>query len=228
MVILLVLATVALCIATELVVRRARSAGRVPETLAATRARPARAARELWLHPGHTWAETHGRGEARIGVSDFATRLLGRVDGIEWPRPGEHIRQGEPFVTLRHGRRSLRLPAPLSGVVVETDPALAADPTRLGRAPLEHGFLARITPLAPATELRNLMHGRSAERWRDAQQMELARWFAPQAGLVAADGGLPAADLADRLSDDDWERLVETFLPEPFRTEDPSSDPDKE
>lgn len=227
MVIVLVLATVALFIAAELVARRSRGAERVPETLAATRARPARDPRVLWLHPGHTWAETHGRHEARVGVTDLAARLLGRIDRIEWPHPGERIRQGEPFVTLRHGRRSLRLPAPLSGVVVEMNHAVEADPALLGRAPFERGFLVRIEPSSAGTELRNLLHGASAERWRDAQAMELARWFAPQAGLAAADGGLPADDLADRLSDGDWERLVEAFFPEPFRTED-SSDPDKE
>jgi glycine cleavage system H protein len=200
----------------------------VPETLIATRTHPARVPRVLWLHPGHTWAETHGRHEARVGVTDLAARLLGRIDGVEWPRPGERIRQGEPFVTLRHGRRALRLPAPLSGVVVDMNHALESDPALLGRSPFERGFLARIEPSDPVTELRNLLRGASAERWRDAQQMELARWFAPQAGLVAADGGLPAADLADRLADEDWERLVEAFFPEPFRTEDPTSDPEKE
>jgi glycine cleavage system H protein len=228
MVVFLVLMTVAVVLAVQWWLGQPSPAVRTQETLEATRAARPHAPRKRWLHAGHTWVDTVAAHEARVGVTDLVSRLLGRIDSIEWPAPGRRVRQGEAFVTLRHGRRTLRPPAPISGVVVAVNHRLEADPDLLNASPWERGWLVRLQPAEARVELRNLLTGVSAERWQDVQRMELARWFSPEAGLAAADGGLPAADLADRLDDDAWERLVETFFPEPSRADDGSPIPDKE
>ncbi len=212
MVIILVLLTVATFFVIEALVFPTPTA-EVPATLAATRGQHPRAPRARWLHPGHAWVVTRGTREARIGVTDLPVRLLGRVERIDRPQPGARIRQGEPYAALHHGRRTLPVTAPMSGVVLETNRALDRDPGLVSDSPFEHGWIARIEPAEAEHEVHNLLHGVAAERWQDTQQMELARWFAPLAGPAMADGGLAVPDLSDRLDDDDWRRLVDAFYP---------------
>jgi glycine cleavage system H protein len=178
-----------------------------------------------WVHPAHAWAVTRGDREARIGVTELPARLLGRIERFDAPRVGSHIRQGEAFAFLRRGRRSLPVAAPLSGVVIEVNDALRRDPGLLNDSPCDRGWIARIEPEDAGHEVNNLLQGITADRWQDAQQMELARWFAPLAGPVMADGGLAVPDSSDRLDDDDWQRLVETFYPRPLALTAGSTDP---
>jgi glycine cleavage system H protein len=215
MVVLLVLLTVMGFVLIEAFVLRRRTGerGTAPAAVRTVLARPSSA---HWVHPAHAWAVTRGDREARIGVTDLPARLLGRVERFDAPRVGTHIRQGEPFAFLRRGRRSLPVAAPLSGVVIEVNDALRRDPGLLNDSPHDRGWIARIEPEDAGHEVNNLLQGITAERWQDAQQMELARWFAPLAGPVMADGGLAVPDPSDRLDDDDWRRLVETFYPRPL------------
>jgi len=46
-------------------------------------------------HAGHTWAAKQGRNIVRVGLDDFAARLLGNVDQLALPARGRWLRQGE-------------------------------------------------------------------------------------------------------------------------------------
>lgn len=50
--------------------------------------------KNLRYHPGHTWALGESPNFVRVGVDDFATRLIGKADGITIPNQGPWIRQG--------------------------------------------------------------------------------------------------------------------------------------
>ncbi len=167
-----------------------------------------------YLHPGHAWATLHTRCSAVLGVADLAPRLLGRVEAVELPRDGDHVVQGEPFCTLRRGRRAIRLPAPISGLVTEVNRELIERPALVNESPYEEGWAVRVMPEHCRPEVENLLRGPMAALWQDAARAELARWFAPAAGMAMPDGGLPVEDLSDRLGDEEWERLVKTFFPE--------------
>jgi hypothetical protein len=43
----------------------------------------------LRYHPGHGWALRERKNVIRVGISDFAARLAGRIDAIELPQPGQ-------------------------------------------------------------------------------------------------------------------------------------------
>src|SRR5271165_5995106 len=49
----------------------------------------------LRYHPGHTWALSESPNLVRIGVDDFAAKLVGKIEHITLPQRGQWIRQGQ-------------------------------------------------------------------------------------------------------------------------------------
>jgi glycine cleavage system H protein len=216
MVILLVLLTLALILTAEWIGGRRR--GGAPEP-----ARPRRREAALYgglvvegryVHPGHTWARVDGPRSAVVGADDFARRLLGRADEIELPEPGRRVAQGDPLFVLRRGTRQLVQCAPISGVVTSVNRGLQAAPELWNDSPGERGWIATLAPANLAVELRNLLHGRLAERWDEAARAQLVEWFSPRMGTaLLQDGGELVDGVGDLLSDGDWELVVKDFFP---------------
>jgi len=168
---------------------------------------------ERYFHPGHSWVLAHSSEPVVVGVNDFSQRFIGRLDGIELPREGTFLRQGEAMVTLKHGDKSLTQVAPVSGVVVEVNHQLKNNPTTVNDSPLEKGWIAKISPRDLTLELRNLLRGVIADRWQESVRTLLVHWFSPQLGTVMQDGGRIVDNVSDLVDGKEWSSLVNDFFP---------------
>ena len=54
----------------------------------------------LRYHPGHTWALSESPSLVRVGMDDFASKLIGKVDRMTLPQRGQWIRQGQKIATI--------------------------------------------------------------------------------------------------------------------------------
>ena len=166
---------------------------------------------QLRYHPGHAWLLRERKNVMRVGMDEFAAALAGKLDKIELPKPGHWIRQGQAAWSLfRAGQKSEML-SPIEGEVVEVNADLLKDPALVRNDPYGRGWL--MTVFAPDDEgtLRNLLPKNLVPLWmREAVERLYARQ--PQlAGEVAADGGLPAEDLAAGLVGS-WKDLTGEFF----------------
>jgi glycine cleavage system H lipoate-binding protein len=48
-----------------------------------------------YLHSGHTWIKVEESSTVRVGIDEFAQRLLGPFDRIEAPLLGKEVKQGK-------------------------------------------------------------------------------------------------------------------------------------
>ncbi len=69
----------------------------------------------LAYHPGHTWAMKESRQLVRIGLDDFAARLVGQIDQIDLPARGRWLRQGERGWTIGRGSHRFEMLSPIEG-----------------------------------------------------------------------------------------------------------------
>ncbi len=168
---------------------------------------------ERYFHPGHCWVLVHGNDPAIVGIDDFSQRLIGELDAVDLPAPGDVLRQGEPFITLHRGYRLLTQVAPISGTILNVNEKLNSTPWRVNRSPYEKGWIARIKPSNLSIDLSNLLKGSVAERWQDAIRSQLFRWFTPNIGPVLQDGGTFVENIGDLLTDDEWLRIKHEFFP---------------
>jgi glycine cleavage system H protein len=212
MVLILVLMTLALSITVEVI--RTRRHRRIEQArLSSVVASGAARANPRLLHPGNSWAKVIDRGLAVVGITDLAQSFIGRVERAEVPPVGKKVRQGEPLVTLRSGRRAISVVAPLSGKLRSVNGRVKARPSIVNESPYDDGWIAQVAPDNLEVESRNLVGGALAERWKESLLVEIRKFMSPELGTVLQDGGRWIDSLGDMLGDEAWESLAQVLFP---------------
>ena len=70
---------------------------------------------------------------AIFGISDFAQNALGDIVFVDLPKVGKAVKQGQSFGTIESVKAAEDLYAPISGEVVEVNPAIAKDPAMVNK-----------------------------------------------------------------------------------------------
>lgn len=166
----------------------------------------------LHYHRGHAWAAPDADGLFRVGLDDFAQRLVGRPDAVDLPRKGAIVEPGMPGMKLRFDGQSVPVLSPLGGEVVETNPEVVRDPRVLCDDPYGRGWLMKVRVPRPAAALSNLLSGRTARAWMDEAAGSLSGLMGPALGPVLQDGGVPVSGFARELSPEGWRHIAEELL----------------
>lgn len=177
----------------------------------------ARAGRFGWRRnafhaPNHTWIASRGPAELMLGIDELAREIIPSVTAVELPRPGMVVRRGETIAVLHAGRRSIRIEAPMNGMVVKANGRVTGDPGLVKRDPYGEGWLFSLTP-ADTTYMR-FPAEEEAGGWLKREAERLEHFFEHELGLAAADGGALMASPMTSLTEDGWKRLMADFLEE--------------
>lgn len=101
------------------------------------------------------WVRIEGE-RVVIGVTDYAQQQLGDVVFVELPAAGSVIERGEPFGVIESVKAVADLFGPISGRVVEVNPALAEQPEQVNADCYGDGWMLVLQPDDPA-ELEDLL-----------------------------------------------------------------------
>jgi len=82
----------------------------------------------------HEWIRISGD-IAEVGITDFAQQQLGDVVFVELPDVGRHVTAGESFGSIESVKAVSELFGPMSGEVVEVNPALEDHPEFVNSRP---------------------------------------------------------------------------------------------
>ena len=102
-----------------------------------------------------SWALMEDKGTARIGVSDLFLKAVEGIDELELSPLGEDLLQGVPCaeaVSPDGSRHSIM--CPLSGSVLEVNENALSDPSLVERDPYFRGWLYRVLPTNPKSDLQ--------------------------------------------------------------------------
>jgi len=219
MVALLVLATFVIFIGVDVLLHREKYRFQVasPQTSrAAAAAAPVVAGvtlpEGLAYHPGHTWAVDAGNGRIRVGIDEFAARLLGRVDRIDVPQRGRWFRQGEKGWTVKTDRGEAAMLAPAEGEIVAVNDKAVSNPEMVARDPYGAGWLLEIFSPDVQVSFRNLLSGAFARRWMEETVVEFRQAITPGALATALDGGRLAPQLGSELPAEKWREVTRQFF----------------
>ena len=91
---------------------------------------------ELKYTTDHEWIRLSGE-IAEVGITDFAQEQLGDVVYVELPDPGRKVTAGEAFGSIESVKAVSELFAPMSGEVIEVNPALKDHPEAVNSKPHE-------------------------------------------------------------------------------------------
>ncbi|MBP1600292.1 MAG: sigma-54 dependent DNA-binding response regulator [Acidobacteria bacterium] len=168
----------------------------------------------MFISGGHVWVSVTVPGIVRLGMDDFARKMIGHIDGIELPAEGARIRKGDPLFSIRQGGRTATFHAPVSGVVQNLNTDLPHHLDWLELHTYENGWVCSMKPDQLADDLAEMKIGDKAAAW---YQMEIARLQQLLASLpgdsAAVPGSIPLVEGQLQEADDNlWTGFAQTFL----------------
>jgi len=116
----------------------------------------------VFISEGHCWAAIAQDGTIRIGLDDFAKKLIGRIDDIEFPNLGMNITQGQPLFIIKQGKKSIQFNSPVSGQVAKVNHDLGDNIEALDYSAYEKNWVCVIDAEKLDTELSQLKIGKNA------------------------------------------------------------------
>ena len=165
-----------------------------------------------YFHDGHTWARIESGGAIRVGMDDFALKLLGIADGYELPLMGKELNPGKPSWGLKRRGKTADVLSPLGGVIVEVNPKVRENPSAANREPYGDGWLFLVRTPDVKDSMKPLMTDQQTMGWMKTEVTQLETMIEAVAGPLAADGGLLADDIYGNLPGLGWDQLTKTFL----------------
>lgn len=96
--------------------------------------------KELRYTKDHEWVRLED-GKARVGITDHAQKSLGDIVFVELPPVGRIVKKGERVASVESVKAVGEVFAPLSGKVVEVNPAVTASPDLINNDPYGQGWL---------------------------------------------------------------------------------------
>jgi glycine cleavage system H protein len=109
----------------------------------------------LYFTKDHEWIRVDGN-NAAVGISNHAQEQLGDIVFAETPEAGRSLRKGEEAAVVESVKAASDVYSPISGTVIEGNPALADDPAIINNDPEGAGWFFKLEVTDPS-ELEGLM-----------------------------------------------------------------------
>ena len=100
----------------------------------------------------HEWARDED-GRVTVGITDYAQDQLGDVVFVGLPESGTEVHAGQPLGEVESTKSVSDVYSPVSGKVVEKNPAVEATPELINSDPYGEGWLVIIEPSGTPGEL---------------------------------------------------------------------------
>ncbi len=160
----------------------------------------------------HMWLKLERNGKYRVGIDDFAGRLLGELDHIHIPGPGKKIDIGEFFWSAQHEYGDLEFASPLEGVIDGVNYDAIIDPSLITSDPYGKGWLMLIEPENVVKTTGNLFQNSEARAWIAEESKILNNSIHSSATSTMHDGAIAAENIAKNIDKDEWLVLAKNHL----------------
>lgn len=129
----------------------------------------------VFISEGHCWAAVSQDGTVKVGIDDFAKKIIGKIDSIEFPNLGMNITKGQPLFSIRQNKKTIQFLSPISGLVKSINHELADNLEALDYTPYDKNWICIVDADKLDTELSELKIGKNALAF---YQEEIDRYIA--------------------------------------------------
>jgi glycine cleavage system H protein len=105
----------------------------------------------------HQWGRLESDGTVTVGITDYAQSQLGDVVFVDLPAVESVLVQAGEAGVIESVKTASDLFAPVSGTVIEINPALEDTPETVNDSPYGKGWLFRMKPDDATAEWGNLL-----------------------------------------------------------------------
>jgi len=169
----------------------------------------------VFISTGHSWVSMEQDGAAKIGIDDFAKKLIGKIDSIELPNLGMAIKKGQPLFTIKQGTRSVTFNSPVSGKVTRINTVLKSDLEVLDISSYNSNWICIIDADDLDTELKDLKIGKTAVAFYEEDLdrfIELRNMTVKPKDNVPRQGNELFIGEFEKMDNADWDKMVAEFF----------------
>jgi glycine cleavage system H protein len=177
---------------------------------------------DRYFHPKHTWIQPESSERICVGIDSIVATVLGSIDAISLPIPGQQIRRGESCCQVIQGSRAFSILSPVSGRIIEVNESLENFPDKVILDSLGKGWLFCVEPDDLEEDLKYCRGGDSVFpwylkelQWLDSVLADNLQRRQKQLGQTMYDGGELSRNLRDLLPPDEYRQLVLSFIGKP-------------
>ena len=169
----------------------------------------------VFISSGHCWASMEQDGTAKIGIDDFAKKLIGKITAVELPNLGMIIKTGQPLFTIKQDNRSATFNSPFSGKVIKINTLLQNNLEALDISSYNANWVCVIDTENLDTEIKNLTIGKSAVNFF---QDEIDRFIQLRKNIhttdtsASKDGSELYIGEFEKFENGDWDKMVMEFF----------------
>ncbi len=171
----------------------------------------------VFISKNHTWVSINQEGIAKVGLDDFAKKLIGRVGSVELPNLGMTVKAGQPLFTVRQGNRSVTFNSPVSGKISQINQYVKDNTSALDVTPYEGNWICSFDTDNFDHEIKSMHIGKSAVAFfqEDLEKLknlmkDLLKSEKP-AGEYVEDSQIYVGQF-EKLSDVNWQKVVAEFF----------------
>ncbi|MEO1968921.1 MAG: glycine cleavage system protein GcvH [Sphingomonadaceae bacterium] len=114
----------------------------------------------------HEWIDVDGD-NATVGITDYAQSQLGDIVFVELPETGSQVSKGKDAAVVESVKAASDVYAPITGEVLEANPALDDDPALVNSSPEDEGWFFKLA-IADKAELEGLMDAAAYKAFCDS------------------------------------------------------------
>lgn len=166
----------------------------------------------LFYHQGHSWAMPERQNVVRVGIDDFAQRLIGPASFVELPEAGGFLEQGGMGCRLRMGSQTIDILSPVTGEVLAVNADALENPRIVNQDPYGKGWLMKVRVPNMNNNIRNLLSGELAEVWMNNAVDTLRQKMAGNLHLPIGGDGRSASRITHNVSQDQWIEITREFF----------------
>ncbi len=167
---------------------------------------------KVYYHQGHSWAMPEGGNVVRVGIDDFAQKLVGKIDAIKLPQVGYEVTQGEKAWSLLAGSKTIDMLSPVDGKILDINESLLSSPESISKDPYGQSWLMKVQAPKISANLKNLLSGGLARKWMEGVRDNLFARMNYNLGAVSQDGGVPVDGIAKNIDHEKWDEIAKEFF----------------
>ncbi|MGD8306249.1 MAG: response regulator [Ignavibacteria bacterium] len=168
----------------------------------------------VFISEGHCWVNINEEGLVKVGLDDFARKLIGKIDSIEFPNLGLSVKKGQPLFTVKQKNKSITFNSPVTGNVKEINKPLSADLESIELTPYGNNWICQIDAEELDIEIPTLKIGKAAVTFYedDIESLQaLKKKIKPESEEDSYTVSLYVGEM-EKLDDISWKRYSKTFF----------------
>lgn len=116
----------------------------------------------VFISEGHCWASIMQDGSVKIGIDDFAKKVFGNIDGIDFPNLGMEVGIDQPIFGIKQGKRTAKFNAPISGKITKVNTELGENLEAFEYSTYDKNWICMLDANNLDSEIQNLKIGKAA------------------------------------------------------------------